>query len=58
MERALDFSRNKTQELSLADLAKTYIENYPNGEPVGGIYHYVLINEMLENPSRQARSTR
>jgi len=44
----LDFSRNKTQELSLADLAKTYIENYPNGEPVGGIYHYVLINEMLE----------
>jgi len=48
MERALDFSRNKTQELSLADLAKTYIENYPNGEPVGGIYHYVLINEMLE----------
>ena len=48
MERQLDFSRNKTQELSLADLAKTYIENYPNGEPVGGIYHYVLINEMLE----------
>ncbi len=44
----MDFSRNKTQELSLADLAKTYIENYPNGEPVGGIYHYVLINEMLE----------
>ena len=48
MERTLDFSRNKTQELSLADLAKTYIENYPNGEPVGGIYHFVLINEIVE----------
>jgi len=48
MERQLDFSRNKTQELSLADLAKTYIENYPNGEPVGGIYHYVLIQTILE----------
>ena len=44
----MDFSRNKTQELSLADLAKTYIENYPNGEPVGGIYHFVLINEIVE----------
>ena len=48
MERPLDFSVNKTQELSLENLAKTYSENYPNGEPVGGIYHYVLIQAILE----------
>ena len=47
MERALDFSRNKSQELSLEDLARTYCENYPNGEPVGGIYHHILIAAML-----------
>ena len=48
MERQLDFSKNRTQELSLENLAQTYIENYPNGEPVGGIYHYMLINAVLE----------
>jgi hypothetical protein len=47
MEEKLDFSRNKTQELSLENLARTYIENYPNGEPVGGIYHYMLISALL-----------
>ena len=47
MEEKLDFSRNKTQELSLENLARTYIENYPNGEPVGGIYHYMLIRAIL-----------
>ena len=47
MERALDFRKNRTQELSLADLGRTYCENYPNGEPVGGIYHHILIAAML-----------
>ena len=47
MVEKLDFSRNKTQELSLNDLAKTYCENYPNGEPVGGIFHHMLIQVML-----------
>ena len=47
MEKALDFSKNRTQELSLEDLARTYCENYPNGEPVGGIYHHILIAAML-----------
>lgn len=43
----MDFSKNRTQELSLEDLARTYCENYPNGEPVGGIYHHILIAAML-----------
>lgn len=47
MERLLDFTHNRTQELTLEDLEKTYIENYPNGEPVGGIYHYMLIRALL-----------
>jgi len=47
MEKALDFSKNRTQELSLEDLARTYCENYPNGEPVGGIYHHILIAALL-----------
>lgn len=47
MEEKLDFSVNRTQELSLDNLAKTYCENYPNGEPVGGIYHYMLISALL-----------
>lgn len=47
MEEKLDFSQHKTQELSLENLARTYIENYPNGEPVGGIYHYMLIRAMM-----------
>ena len=37
MVEKLDFSKNRTQELSLDDLSRTYCENYPNGEPVGGI---------------------
>ena len=47
-KRQLDFSKNKTQELTLEDLEKTYIEDYPNGQPVGGIYHYALIQAILE----------
>ena len=47
MVEKLDFTHNKTQELSLDNLSKTYCENYPNGEPVGGIYHYMLISVLL-----------
>jgi hypothetical protein len=48
MERQLDFSKHKTQELTLEDLSRTYIEDYPNGQPVGGIYHFALIQEILK----------
>ena len=47
MVEKLDFTHNKTQELSLDNLSKTYCENYPNGEPVCGIFHYILIQAML-----------
>ena len=52
MEEKLDFSQHKTQELSLENLARTYTEDYPNGEPVGGIYHYMLIRTLLERIER------
>ena len=34
--------------LTLEELEKSYHENLPTGDPVGGIYHFALISEVLE----------
>ena len=43
----LNFIDNKTQTLSLEELELTYKEDYPNGLPMGGIYHCVLIRSVI-----------
>ena len=47
-KRLLDFAANPVQTLSLNDLRMTHAENYPDGTPVGGIYHYALLENILE----------
>lgn len=46
--RTLDFKENKVQQLTLSELEHTYKENLIDGTPVGGIYHFVLIQQLLE----------
>ena len=48
MERGLDFNKSNVQELTLPELTSTIHENYSNGLPCGGIYHYQLIETLLE----------
>ena len=42
--KTLDFSREKVQTITLAELEATYKENDVYGRPLGGIYHSDLIN--------------
>ena len=42
--KTLDFSKEKTQNITLAELEATYKENDVYGRPLGGIYHSDLIN--------------
>ena len=42
-----NFNVKAVQTLSLDELSKTHMENYPDGTPVGGIYHYALIESIL-----------
>ena len=46
--KTLDFTENKVQVLGLDDLEQSYHENHVDGTPVNGIYHYVLIHQLLE----------
>ena len=46
--KTLDFTENKVQVLGLDDLEQSYHENHVDGRPVNGIYHYVLIHQLLE----------
>lgn len=46
--RTLDFKENKVQQLTLGELEHTYKENLIDGTPVGGVYHFVLIQQLLE----------
>ena len=47
-ERKLNFAEAPVQVLTLEELEKSYHENLPTGDPVGGIYHFALISEVLE----------
>ena len=42
--KTLDFSKEKVQTITLAELEATYKENDVYGRPLGGIYHSDLIN--------------
>ena len=46
--KELDFQKNKVEVMTLDELSQTYRENYPNGLPVGGMYHFALIQQILE----------
>lgn len=48
-----DFVTNPVQVITLDQLAETHRENYPDGSPVGGIYHFQLIQAILENLERR-----
>ena len=47
-QRQLNFAEKSVQVLTLEELEKSYHENLTTGEPVGGIYHFALIQEVLE----------
>ena len=51
--KELNFTENKVQVLTLDDLEKTYRENLTDGTPVGGIYHFELIHQVLDIFERQ-----
>lgn len=46
--KQLDFTQRNVEVLTLEELSQTYKENYPNGLPVGGMYHFVLMNQLIE----------
>ncbi len=50
--KELDFQKNKVEVMTLEELSQTYRENYPNGLPVGGMYHFALIQQILESFER------
>lgn len=47
-QRTLNFAEAPVQVLTLEELEKSYHENLPTGDPVGGIYHFALIQKVLE----------
>ena len=46
-ERKLNFAEKPVQVLTLGELERSYHENLPTGDPVGGIYHFALIQQVL-----------
>jgi hypothetical protein len=48
-QRTLNFAEAPVQVLTLDELEKSYHENLPTGDPVGGIYHFALIQKVLES---------
>ncbi len=47
-KRELNFAESPVQVLTLEELERSYHENLPTGDPVGGIYHFALIQQVLE----------
>ena len=47
-QRQLNFAEKPVQVLTLEELERSYHENLPTGDPVGGIYHFALIQKALE----------
>ena len=47
-QRTLNFAEAPVQVLTLDELEKSYHENLPTGDPMGGIYHFALIQKVLE----------
>ena len=46
-QRQLNFAEKPVQVLTLGELERSYHENLPTGDPVGGIYHFALIQQVL-----------
>ena len=46
-QRQLNFAEKPVQVLTLEELERSYHENLPTGDPVGGIYHFALIQQVL-----------
>ena len=46
--KTFDFSKEKVQTITLAELEATYKENDVYGRPLGGIYHSDLINGIFD----------
>ena len=46
-QRQLNFAEQAVQVLTLGELERSYHENLPTGDPVGGIYHFALIQQVL-----------
>ena len=46
-QKKLNFAEAPVQVLTLEELEKSYHENLTTGEPVGGIYHFALIQQVL-----------
>ncbi|MCI7016951.1 MAG: hypothetical protein MR923_07590 [Prevotella sp.] len=53
LRKTFDFSKEKVQTITLAELEATYKENDVYGRPLGGIYHSDLING-ISNMARSA----
>ena len=53
LRTTFDFSKEKVQTITLAELEATYKENDVYGQPLGGIYHSDLING-ISNMARNA----
>ena len=43
----MNFAEQAVQVLTLGELERSYHENLPTGDPVGGIYHFALIQQVL-----------
>ena len=50
--KTFDFSKEKVQTITLAELEATYKENDVYGRPLGGIYHSDLINGISDMARR------
>ena len=48
MNKQLNFAEAPVQVLTLEELERSYHENLPTGDPVGGIYHFALIQQVLD----------
>lgn len=48
MNKQLNFAEAPVQVLTLEELERSYHENLPTGDPVGGIYHFALVQQVLE----------
>ena len=55
-QRQLNFAEKSVQVLTLEELEKSYHENLTTGEPVGGIYHFALIQEVRRESVERMKS--
>ena len=46
-QKQLNFAEQAVQVLTLGELERSYHENLPTGDAVGGIYHFALIQQVL-----------